>query len=363
MRSIAARLSRATLMLSAAVGAATASPTPAGAWGSSGHQYVGNLAWQLLNPVARQHVAALLGPRVSLGEAAAWADCIRSVDGTPPNLSYAPDKFTPKVCDVFGNDNAEKARMVDYARRNWTQCEYNGQHRKCHQAYHFADVNVHNRTTYRLGVEGTGAQDLVQALNAAIAVLACPAGQTCQTSGPFNILDQREAVFLLAHFTGDVHQPLHVGAIYLDSANAAGGDDGRPTAGGNLLLQSPGDKGSNLHHEWDTIVKGLGETPKAAAVAAGCALLAAPNAALPNPRSWANHSIALARTAYSGMSFTGDTAVHNMWDIRFTDRTAYIRTMRSTQASQLIVAGAHLADTLNAIWPSTERPAACSSHP
>jgi hypothetical protein len=190
-------------------------------------------------------------------------------------------------------------------------------------------------------------------------VLRCPAGQTCQTSGPFNIAGQREAVFLLAHFTGDVHQPLHVGAIYLDASNAAGGDSGSETAGGNLLVLSPGDKSANLHHEWDTILKSLGEAPDANAVSAGCTLLAGPAAAVPVPRTWASQSVRLARTAYTGLTFAGDTTLHGFWDITFPDRAAYGRNMRSVQARQLIVAGAHLADTLNAIWPSTEHPAAC----
>jgi hypothetical protein len=33
---------------------------------------------------------------------------------------------------------------------------------------------------------------------------------------PFSLKDQREALLLLTHYVGDLHQPLHVGAIYLD---------------------------------------------------------------------------------------------------------------------------------------------------
>ncbi|WP_409362753.1 S1/P1 nuclease [Bradyrhizobium sp. CIR18] len=30
--------------------------------------------------------------------------------------------------------------------------------------------------------------------------------------------DKKEALFVLSHLVGDLHQPLHVGAVYLDSA-------------------------------------------------------------------------------------------------------------------------------------------------
>ena len=58
---------------------------------------------------------------------------------------------------------------------------------------------------------GTNEHDLVGAVTAAIAVL-----RDMTPSGPFSIADKKEALFLLAHFLGDLHQPLHVGAVYLD---------------------------------------------------------------------------------------------------------------------------------------------------
>src|SRR5438093_431267 len=58
---------------------------------------------------------------------------------------------------------------------------------------------------------------------------------------PFSIRDKKEALFLLAHFVGDLHQPLHVGAIYLDrngqpvNPDLSGLDPLTETAGGNLI--------------------------------------------------------------------------------------------------------------------------------
>src|SRR6202035_4149196 len=34
---------------------------------------------------------------------------------------------------------------------------------------------------------------------------------------PFSILDKKEALLMLTHFVGDLHQPLHVASAYLDA--------------------------------------------------------------------------------------------------------------------------------------------------
>jgi hypothetical protein len=333
---------------------------PARAWGAQGHQYVGNLGLALLNPVAKARVAKLLGPNINLGQAAVWADCLRSVDGTPPNLRFTMDQYTPQVCTSFDDGGAEEERMIDYARRNWTNCEYSGHFTKCHQAYHFADVNVHNRQNYDVAYFGAGKQDVVQAIKAAITVLRCPTGQTCPTNAPFNIKDKREALFLLAHFLGDIHQPLHVGAIYLDANENEGGDDGRETRGGNLLLLAPGKTSDNLHHSWDTILASLKTAPSATAIAAACKLAPNPDPALQQPESWASETVVAARAAYSGMRYSTDTKLQGYWDIDFTD-PGYAAARRTVQGRQLVVAGARLAATLNAIWPSRVKSKACKS--
>src|SRR5205814_265690 len=51
----------------------------------------------------------------------------------------------------------------------------------------------------------------MSAINAAVTVL-----KGNPSPDPFKIKDKTEVLFLLSHFVGDVHQPLHVGAIYLD---------------------------------------------------------------------------------------------------------------------------------------------------
>jgi hypothetical protein len=163
---------------------------------------------------------------------------------------------------------------------------------------------------------------------------------------------------MLAHFVGDVHQPLHVGAIYLDQSNQPDGDSGKPTAGGNLLLVSPG--GANLHHDWDTILSSIGTTPSSQAIDSGCAIAPLPSPTPEPPEEWASESVAAAATAYSNMTFVVDPQNANDWDIQFSSRPQYLSAMRSVQAKKLIVAGARLAAQLNSIWPSTKAASACN---
>jgi len=336
-----------------------ACPGTALAWGSPGHQYVGNLAWALLNPNARHRVRQLLGPNVTLGEAAVWPDCVRSVNGSPStSFHYDSDQFTPDACAVFGNTPSEVQRMTGYASRNWTNCDYAGHNIKCHQSFHFADINVREHETYDETFFGAEPYDVVHAITAAVTVLKCKPSQVCPVPQPFSIIDKREALFLLAHFVGDVHQPLHVGAVYLDANNAEGDDQGRATTGGNSLLLSPGDKADNLHHAWDTV--SVGTTPTSLAKSQACLISPLPNPTAEPPEKWASESVVAARRAYEHVSFTPDGTLPDKWDVQFENKPEYSKDRRTAQAQRLIAGGARLAAILNSIWPSHTKAAACS---
>lgn len=81
---------------------------------------------------------------------------------------------------------------------------------------------------------------------------------------PGKNIDKRKAVWLLAHMVGDIHQPLHVGAIYFNKdcdkivdpdvvgagqADFSIGDTIGATAGGNSLKTG---KTANMHSYWDS---------------------------------------------------------------------------------------------------------------
>jgi hypothetical protein len=154
---------------------------------------------------------------------------------------------------------------------------------------------------------------------------------------------------------GDIHQPLHVGAVYLDPTTSQDtGDSGLETIGGNALLLTQGGT-DNLHHTWDTVAK---SAPSPQAIAQACLLAPLPNPTPQPPEQWASESVAAAKQAYSAMSFAPDPQPGE-WDVQFADRPGYMKEVRRVQGQQLIRAGARLATLLNSVWPSTRKAAAC----
>jgi hypothetical protein len=313
------------------------------AWGPEGHQVIGSIADQLLNDHAKQKVAQILG--FELRAASTWPDCARSVMRRPDgSFEYVVDPRFEPPCTPFASP-AERARLVDYVSRNWSNCTYEDKPTNCHKAFHFADVAIQHDDYQRTFV-GTNDHDVVSAINAAILVL-----QNKPAPAPFSIKDQKEALLMLPHFVGDLHQPLHVGAIYLDAAGQpVDPDDGSfdvnsETAGGNFINEGHG----NLHADWDAIPKSFGTSADAA--------LLAKAKAVPHTRAllgdlaatWASDTVVASHTAFDGLSFTG-TGPHK-WSVEFDDRRAYVRTENQLKEEQLAKAGARLAELLNAVWP------------
>jgi hypothetical protein len=142
----------------------------ASAWGPDGHRLVGSIADQLLSTNARQQVNALLG--VDLRTAGPWLDCVKSVHRrTDGSLAYVEDPRYEPPCTAFKN---ERARMVDYATRDWIDCVYPeganaASNLGCHNTYHFDDVAI-QRDRFDRNYAGTNDHDLVAAINAAVAV-------------------------------------------------------------------------------------------------------------------------------------------------------------------------------------------------
>ena len=153
--------------------------------------------------------------------------------------------------------------MVDYAVRNWSTCAYKPDgpdkpERGCHNTFHFDDIAI-ERDSFERTDQGTNPHDLVAAIGAAIAVLT---DRPVQSPFPFFIRDKKEALLLLAHFIGDLHQPLHVGSVYLDANGklvdpdvAHAIDPSTETIGGNAIQ----DQNISLHREWDDIPTDIGE--------------------------------------------------------------------------------------------------------
>lgn len=147
------------------------------AWGGDGHRAVGSIADKLLKGTnAEKQIAALLLPGESLESIANWPDCVKGTYCGP-----------------------QSPEMVAYTDAN-----------PKHSEYHYTDVPF-QLAHYHDGAVGTSEVDIVQTLKQCIAVLQ---GKTDPALNPHKFT-KRQALILLTHMTGDIHQPLHVGAAFV----------------------------------------------------------------------------------------------------------------------------------------------------
>ncbi|MCA1248481.1 S1/P1 nuclease [Massilia sp. MS-15] len=149
----------------------------AAAWGRDGHKAVGAIADRLLKgSYAQKQIQALLLPGETLESIANWADCVKG--------SYC---------------GPQTQEMLDYVKANPE-----------HDKYHYTNVPFQHDHYDNHGPGRTGV-DIVQTLRQCIAVLQ---GKTDPALNPHKFT-KRQALILLTHFAGDIHQPLHVGAAFV----------------------------------------------------------------------------------------------------------------------------------------------------
>jgi hypothetical protein len=297
------------------------------AWGDQGHHIIGAMTDTLLagTPAARQ-VQALLGDE-SLSEASAWADLVKG-----------------------RNNQTKEMRQFKTANPN-------------HAVFHYTDIPF-EEPKYRDDSIGASNVDVVHAIPACILILqGKPQAQTLFTN-----VSPRVALRLLAHYIEDLHQPLHVGAGYLDKTNYVN-PNGYPghfsdDQGGNRLVFGGTNK---LHFYWDiTVVQQLmanaqAETPRDYAAK----LLAQPPPAwktagplLDWDRAWANESLALAAKVHEVPVLDEDESQVDFrtgqprpqWHLQELS-PAYLDWSCRVAEEQMTKAGYRLAATLEAIWP------------
>ena len=344
------------------------------AWGSDGHSTVGALADRLIvGSRAQQHVAALLLPGENLAQAANWLDCVKGKQCGPQ---------TPEMLEFTSTHPA-------------------------HAQYHYTDIAFQS-AHYRLGAVGSRNDDIVQTLMQAIEVLrgkaTVEAGAKQQPDVEHPRFTPRQALLLLAHLVGDIHQPLHVGAAYVQRSGKFGvprkhGDrlvDANGVAlydtrgGNNLLLDvtqgaCPASASMqdlpvsasrspvrNFHAYWDvsTVACALRRasvrTP--AQLAQLLSLASASDAASASesgvdsgdpalwPQRWADASVRVAQLAHAGVT-AGPVSTETgrngelvlVWPLRLPP--GYGATSSALALQQLSAAGRHLAALLQAIWP------------
>ncbi len=306
-------------------------PLLAQAWGYDGHRAVGAMADQLLRGSrAEQQVRALLLPGETLEKAAVWMDCVKG--------------------DACGPQTRE---MQDYVQAN-----------PRHAEYHFVNLPFQSQEYQQRGV-GAGSHDIVQSMRQAIWVLQ---GKDGAAVNPHRFT-KRQALLLLAHLAGDVHQPLHVGNAYLDKqgayvvpSRAEQVDDVAvfSAVGGNALLL---EANRSLHNYWDyplvdyAMRRTEAQTPDQYA---RMALAGRPVAAQfdGDPAEWAPllaaEALAVSKRAYAGLNIGPQQAVpvkesKVSWPVTAPDDYPIVAS--SIVKEQLAKAGVRLAAILNAIWP------------
>jgi hypothetical protein len=165
-----------TVTLSAAILFASASP--AFSWGNDGHQTVGRIASLHIKSRTARRISEILKPGETLASISTWADTVKERMGTTD-----PDPDT-------------NAFLQDLT------------HNEKNREWHYDDLPLNCRS-YQTCHGFTLDNDIVHMLNACIRTLQ-------GNPDPDHPLSKRNALRLLVHFLGDIHQPLHVGAGFID---------------------------------------------------------------------------------------------------------------------------------------------------
>lgn len=148
------------------------------AWGGDGHQTVGRIAALRIKPRTARKIGEILKPGETLANISTWADAVKERVGKTD-----PDPDTNEF-------------LQDIA------------HNEKNREWHYVDLPLNCRS-YQTCNGFTVENDVVHMLNVCIRTL-----QGHPSSA--HPLSKRNALKLLVHFLGDIHQPLHVGAGYID---------------------------------------------------------------------------------------------------------------------------------------------------
>lgn len=310
------------LRLGICVGCAVLWAASAAAFGEPGHRVIGRAAEiHLGSSRAMQEVRRILAPGETLADASVWPDAIK-------DPTY---------------EDADTGRF---------RLEHPGQ-----DVYHYTNVPFQAHK-YDPGAPGAHWVDIVRMTRESIRVLR----------GTSTVFSRRDALRMLAHLVGDIHQPLHAGNAYVSVDEPLrfvvprGATGWRTTFGGNALRYGPNDN-FNLHSYWDSYVVTLALQKQDAVVYA--TRLVQELAVLPTwrntgdadawPARWATEALALAAEAHAGLTITTylgpdpERRAAHRWRIQ--QPSGYDDMAKARVRVQLAKGGYRLAATLKAIWP------------
>ena len=265
-------------------------------YGPRGHALVGAIADKRLatNPTVNTAVSTLLDG-LTLEQAATLPDSIKTWDRSPNGFH------------VTGHPTIE-AQLRAFVAANPASGS------PSHHEFHYTDVPVAGDEKYADGTVGRSQFDIVHMIPFCIRVLK---GEEPETNS--RAITKPVAVILLAHYMGDIHQPLHVGAEYFTSkgepVEPTETDPGFADQGGNkltlfLLSRGKAVSAGKLHGYWDTpsVVTAIGKSTDAQ-VAQRLANSRPPNVTLNGAaETWAeqlaNEIMPIAREAHTRLTFT-----------------------------------------------------------
>ncbi len=293
------------------------------AWTDEGHQAVGAIGDSLIQGhVAQKHVRELLGTE-TMSTASTWADQAKGWGEQTDEM------------EQFRNANPHNSQ------------------------YHYTDIPFQESAYSEKSVGATNV-DVVHAINACVLILQ---GKPEQQK-LFNNVSPKIALRLLVHYVGDIHQPLHVGAGYLndktwvDPNNFKGAHE--DDQGGNRLMLH----GEKLHLFWDmdavktAMTNAHASTPQEY----GAALLKRPAPKWQTKGGlqqasvqWATQSLIASKPVHdlkvlSHKEVNDRRGAHGEWTVE-PKRPDYTQFAAKMVDQQILLGGYRLAYVLETIWP------------
>ena len=294
------------------------------AWGKLGHEAIGKVAGDLLKPKARLAVKKILG-NDDLADASTWLDEVRSAErGMGP---LAGDKEAVAFNKKFPDSNK----------------------------WHFTNLPL-GTLAYSDGSRFAAPDDSIHTVRLCIATL----------EGRSNKLTPKQALRVLVHVVGDLHQPLHVGTGYFDVRDpdapklitAPGSASGKEEDLGGNKVQTGHGGFDNLHSYWDTkLVERVASTGNADKLGAYLRR----NVNMTTWRTagdyhawaeqWATDTVHEALLAYKGIVFNAAKVSDGKRLLALEAELPkdYEAQQKLRAQTQLAKAGYHLADLLNSL--------------
>lgn len=327
-------------------------------WAIQRHELVAGAADQLLTPAAAQAVQEILAPLglVGLVDSAGWADTVK-------RRRPDPARDDPETLAFLQDNRNARNGQWHYVNLPTGAASYD---REQHAAF-------------------TRPDDVVQITVESIRVLV----------GESSRFSKCNALRLVAHLVGDVHQPIHVGCGYLRVAGETASlvhdpaqvsqENLKSDEGGNRLFLPLESGSTKLHEYWDgalsqsdahghdadaapgdAVVADPEDSPRQQAIAKIVAMAKASGggdagvldapmaAATPDlqglPASWATESLLAARAAYQSLQIVGRRG-ERAFDVTWEGQAAYDARCKPIVEQRLADASRNLALLVNAIWP------------